>query len=648
MKYPFSQARWEQDARHFFHLPVDEFSRLQESKPSYLIGSRGTGKTTLLKALNWAERLANPSLQSQLKVVTGSENLFDGHYVGVYFKLPRTQLALIDAFVPAGDPRYPSLVGLYLAFNWVDILAEATAGLLEGEVIAYSPEDEEGAALALHNAYEDAPLVQRYLDPREVRSLRLLARAMRRLRRHFETDIQSGVGPEELVRNFPVGAPGEFADIAGKAMARLYPANHEEPWFFLVCMDEGEHLTERQQIALNSIVRVAERPLMPVVAYLSPPRPLTDTAGRMTTTNADVDLISMDRMGDKRFAKFVEGVASVRIQEAAQQPEAHLELNALLGRLAINELLLRLLKSSTDSWGQQLLAKAEANAEVPFFKERNATAPPIYQTYLVETLELELPEPQAKNWETRKQKSAEIRKKIAAAYLSICQKVGVQPLYASADMMLQMSDQCVRDFLWQMHEIFVETGDSPSEFLARTNIPVETQDKALRRASDQKISRVADSVMAEASTVTRLVDGLGLLTGLLQRPLEGRLRSGFTQHLRSNEPGAFRLPSAESFERDEDSEKTLELIRLAIDGSYLRQVSGSRETMRFRLHTSLAAHYGFSYRGAYSDTLLSLDELRRICAVSGEKERRELIAGIAARLTGDPDPQNTLPMFDEE
>lgn len=646
MKLPFSQARWEQDAQHFFHLPVDEFSRLQESKPSYLIGSRGTGKTTLLKALNWEERLDNPSLQGQLKALNGSDDLFDGHYIGVYFKLPRTQLALFDVFVGADDPRYSSLVGFYLALNWIDLLATATDGLLEKQVLNYSPDEEEAAALALFTAYEDSPLAERYLNPRVVRSLRSLKRGMQRLRRHLETDLQAGVSVQEIARNFPIGPPGEFADIAGKALLDLYPADDEDPWFFLVCMDEGEHLTEPQQIALNSIVRVAERPLMPVVAYLSPPEPLTDTAGRMTTTNADVELISMDRMGDKKFASFVEGVASVRIQEAANKADAQLDLDALLGRLAINELLFRILKTSTDPWGRDLVSRAEANADLPFYKERSAAAPPIYQTYLVEALTLDPPNPDAKNWETRKQKSAEIRKKIAAAYLSICQEVRAKPLYASADMLLQMSDQCVRDFLWQLHEIFVETGDTPDEFLARTNIPVDVQDRALRRASDQKIRRVPDYVLAEASTVTRLVDGLGLLTGLLQRPSEGRLKAGFTQHLRSNEPGAFRLPAGESYEQDEDGEKTLELIREAIDASYLKQVSGNRETMRFRLHTSLAAHYGFSYRGAYSDTVLSLGELRKICSLSGEKERNEFIAGIASRLTADAAGQDTLPMFE--
>jgi hypothetical protein len=450
------------------------------------------------------------------------------------------------------------------------------------------------------------------------------------------------------VRNFPVGQLGEFADIAGKALLQLYPPDQRNPWFFLVCMDEGEHLTETQQIALNSLIRIVERPVIPVVAYLSPPRPLTDTAGRITTTNADVDLISMDRMEDSKFANFVEGVASVRIQEAAEQPDAHLDLNALLGSLAVNELLFRLLKSSTDRWGRGLLASAESNATEPFFKERTSAAPPIYQTYLVETLGLELPKENAKNWETRKQKSAEIRKKMAAAYLSICQRIDVQPLYASADMMLQMSDQCVRDFLWQMHEVYVEVGDSPEEFLTRTDISVELQDKAFRRASDNKIRRVADFVLAETSTVTRLVDGLGRLTAALQRPSESHLRRGFTQHLRSNEPGAFRLHANESFAGDEKSKKTLDLIREAVDASYLRQIPEDRETMRFRLHTSLAAHYEFSYRGAYSDSVLSLEELRRICAVTGKKEREELIKAIAARITAGDAPQDTLPIFGQE
>jgi ABC-type lipoprotein export system ATPase subunit len=51
---------------HLYFLPNDVFSRLEQPKPTYLIGSRGTGKTTLLTALSWKEQLNNPYLSEKL------------------------------------------------------------------------------------------------------------------------------------------------------------------------------------------------------------------------------------------------------------------------------------------------------------------------------------------------------------------------------------------------------------------------------------------------------------------------------------------------------------------------------------------------------------------------------------------------------
>jgi hypothetical protein len=635
VKYPFSQARWEHDSQHFFFLPK-QFRRLEEAKPTYLIGTRGTGKTTLLRALNWEERLQNRSLQRQLHTLNDSDDYFAGHYVGVYFKLPRVQLELFDNVLGVEHPLYTNLSSLYLGFNWVDLLAEATMGLLDAGVIEFTALEERHAAQAGYQLFRDSPLVARYLGEREVRSLRELAIGIRRIRRHLERTLQGGSSLDDLGAEFPVGKLSEFADVYAKAMLELFPHDEADPWYFLVCMDEGESLTEAQQRTMNSLIRVSERPLLPVVAYLSRPRPLTETTGQLTTTNADVDVISIEDMSDREFRGFVEGVATVRIQEATQDWEVEIDLYSILGDIDLNSLLERILKTSTDSWGKELLAEAEAARDQPFYKELRSTAPPIYQVYLVKTLDIELPQEGTPSWKMRKQKSAEIRKKNAAAYLSICRRVNAQPLYASAVMLLQMSDLCVRDFLWQLHEIYLEANLSPDKFVGATGISVEAQNRAFRKASANKIDRVGDFILADPTTVSRLVDGLGKLTAGLQRPSEKRLRDGFTRHLRSNEPGAFRPPSNQDLT---DHPDIIELIHEATDASYLRLVPGKHNALRFRVHTSLAAYYEFSYRGAYSDTVLSLEELTKLCKTADEEKREDLIAKVIKRMTEEkPEP----------
>lgn len=645
MRPPFSQARWEHDSEHLFYLPREQFLWLQEAKPTYLVGTRGTGKTTLLKALNWRERLTNRSLQRQLRELSDSSDLFSAHCVGVYFKLPRVQLDLFDQLLGEDDPLYTNAVSLYLGLNWVDLMAEAVIGLLEAEVFTFSSDDERDAVARICEYFADTPGAGRYLDSANTRTLRSLAKGLRQVRRSLERDLQTGASASELAAEYPIGQLAEFADFAGHELVGLFPVGDGEPWYFLVCMDEGESLSESQQLAVNSLIRVAERPVLPVVACLTLPSPLTSTAGNMTTTNADVDVIAIDTMDRKEFREFAEGVASVRLQEATGNEVLRVTLDKLVGPLQINKLLERIIRGSTDPWGRYLLAEAEGNKGLPYFGEESADAPPIYQTFLVRELDLTVPSEDAAHWEARGQSSAEIRKKMAAAYLTICSRLRVNPLYASSSMLLGMSDKCVRDFLWQMHELYMETSATPGAFAKKSNIPVTSQDVALRRASNNKINRVGDFVLAETSTVSRLVDGLGVLTARLQRPSEAQLIAGYTRQLRSNEPGVFRIQTDDR--SNPGYPEIADLIQEAIEASYLRRVSKVKEALKFRVHSSLAAHYEFSYRGAYSETVLMLDEVRALCIVTDEIERGNMIDRIVARITQSGDPSGTLSLLED-
>ena len=89
MNSPFSLGRFEHDTRfrHAYFLPTDLYAKLATGVPTYLIGGRGTGKTTLLKAFEWRERLYNPFLQEAL-----NGNAFADSIVGIYVKLSESHL----------------------------------------------------------------------------------------------------------------------------------------------------------------------------------------------------------------------------------------------------------------------------------------------------------------------------------------------------------------------------------------------------------------------------------------------------------------------------------------------------------------------------------------------------------------------------
>ena len=81
---PFRVNRFELETSHnLYYLQADVFPLLEASKSTYLVGSRGTGKTTLLKALSWEEQLSNPFLREQLK-----GDISTRRYIGIYLRVP--------------------------------------------------------------------------------------------------------------------------------------------------------------------------------------------------------------------------------------------------------------------------------------------------------------------------------------------------------------------------------------------------------------------------------------------------------------------------------------------------------------------------------------------------------------------------------
>jgi hypothetical protein len=104
---------------------------------------------------------------------------------------------------------------------------------------------------------------------------------------------------------------------------------------------------------------------------------------------------------------------------------------------------------------------------------------------------------------------------MVAAYLSVCQDMNITVRYASAHMLLQMCDFCIRAYLAFMHEIFVEAGRPTDEFLKRL-VPNDTQTNAIKRASRQKCETIAYRGVIAPTETGRLIDALAQITAVVQ------------------------------------------------------------------------------------------------------------------------------------
>jgi hypothetical protein len=642
----FAKDRYEYDQQHLYYIPKEKYVQLEECKPVYLIGSRGTGKTTLLMALNWNERINNKQLLSQL-----ANAPFQSRYIGLYMRLPDIQLKSLEEWIQTQNKDlYDILLALYLDLNSLELLSSAIAYLFANGYIDVQPAEER---ICVQEILIDFPeLNMQWTTNDSTCTIKSLEGIFRAMRKHIERHSLLKTSLYEDMKRLPLGQVGSLSRGIAKKLGELCSCNrsqNEEPWHFKVCMDEAECLNERQQLTINTLVRCSHAPLVYIVSFVGMPEEPTRTNNpSLTLQKADRIIILLDEMEDLEFRKFAQGVASVRIQKKLQS-KWELDLEKTLGKLSINKLLHAILRDSVSPKAKDLLQKAEELAKEPFFDQRyfrdlqpdedfdvSSGAPPIYEAYLKEKLEIEFPSPtNEKKWERRRQESQEIRKRMVAAYLSICNDFGLKVRYAFADMLLQMSDKCIRDFLAQMDKLWLEMNVPIEKFLEH-RIPLTKQDRALHKASEEKKNSFPRSGVSSPSQIERIVDALARITAIIQRGSSG------VQHLKSAERGIFQMKIKDIDEpRNKD---VLNLLREAAEAGFLSNLKGEDNKWSFRVHTSLAANYGFSYRGSYYPCSVSVEEISMLHRCCDWDERNKMIEEIARRISNDR--VERTPLFD--
>lgn len=630
---PFGWHRWEHDPQHLFFVDRELRERLESPHPVYITGARGTGKTTLLRVLEWEHRLENPSLRSLL----GNDvfRVGEARLIGAYAKWPEHGLQKLHYQTEQLGPEMrSSITSIYLDLYWLEAAIDAISRIASEGIVDVSNPGREDHIAACFDAFPRT-LNGRGLSKR--RTLRDLSDAVVSAREEIENPWKFGFTIEEVARRQdPLDQLGHLGRLVGAHLVSMLPTKAGK-WYMKVGLDEAEYLSSYQLQVFNTHTRLAEFPVFPVLAFLGRPAALTSTVhSRVTIQREDVDVIDLrERLRRPRFREFAEGVTRVRLQHMGYEPK--FTLDAYLGCLDINALLYEPLAASTKKWAEDLLVTAEERKEHGLFRDhlkrsgrsrrdcqkQKAFPTPIYETYLSRKVRVEMSDEALTQREKRRQESAQLRKRMVAAYLSITKELSVDPRYASADMVLGMSDGRIRDFLMMMHGIHRAAGNEVD--LADPDRPVEInlQDSALSSFSKSKAAILPNSGVASPRKTDFLVKGLAKLTSALQRS------SPDLSHLRSSERGIFSLPIDESVRSDESAQDVIDEIREADEAGFLKIVAEQSDEIRFRVHASLAAAYLFSYRGAYYRYPLEWRQIFRLRSLEGESEMDAWVAEIA-------------------
>lgn len=666
---PFRPSRWEHQrtGRHLIWF-TDTAETLSGDKSVYVRGSRGSGKTTLLKSVCWDDLTQNESLQMQRK-------LSDFDYLGVYVKFPdhiseslsRSDWGTLYPNAPDPELELHRFFSLAVELVCAERCFTACHQLRLGEQFAISPADEFAIVSEL---LVEFPALAAFAGV-EAKTFMSAARTCRNIVRQMNEACGRGQ-VATLDSRLPPREPGEILTFIADllfARGRVRSNAGDKQVGLKFCLDDCEVLSLSQQRSLNTLVRKSRHPLSWVVSSVGSFYETSETfILQQPLTDADRRVVTLDTRDEGEFKVICQAVLSLRLlfavsSEVRESYDGRLEdffsLPKRLGYKRVNDLMATMVRRSTSPIARAVADAAEAlaaalrNRSAKLADKYNAEEGmlPYYEAYILV------------HWRGREdafatsfdgediarlQSYAELfgdagfeawlRRKQRAALLHFAAKIGFRNLNLSGwSIVVGLADGSVRDFLEIMGEIYeaycrrqpdisgVEALDRFAR--SRTVIGVPVQSKGIYTASSLYLTGISSRSELDASAVTRLLDGLGTLTTLLQSRHDdpsvlGRAERGvfsvrFFRDSSTVQPPQEASPDREiwSIIRQAELAGYIRTIDLRVaPGGPLRSPGEPRpRIIGFRLHRRFAPYFGFSYRGAYEPVSLQVEDLWPLC-----------------------------------
>ncbi|WP_342166600.1 hypothetical protein [Methylobacterium sp. SD21] len=697
---PFRPTRWEHQRDGYqliwFTRTGDE---LASEKSIYVRGSRGSGKTTLLKSVCWEDLAKNESLRLQ-------KRLSDFRHIGVYVRFPdHISSAIVSSrwaeiYPNAADPEYEF-------HKFFTLIVELTCA---ERVLTAIHELRLLNEIGINTSQEITITQQIVLEfPKILNFGQGEPRTFLDLSRFFRMIVRlmneaSGRGTiKDLSDLLPAREPGEFLTYVASQLSSAFQINSAGPMRreslrFKFCLDDCEVLSPQQQKSLNSLVRVARQPISWVVSFVGSLYDVTDTyLARQPLTDADRKVISLDARSENDFRELCQAVVSLRlffsVSEAIRErgaPKAigdFFPLDIRLGRRNINDLMLAMANRSTSpdvahliDVSQKLKQKiVRVNRKLRSRYGQRDEVLPLYETYVlllwrgrsesfattftksdeerVLSLATEFSDPAFEAWLRRKQRGALLH--FASAY-------GFRKIpYSGSNIVVSLADGGVRDFLEILGEIFenytrrhkIDPTDLTSLdrfVVSGSQIAQDIQSDGIYSASHSYFNGVSARADRESDVLSRLLEGLGHYTAILQSDPDDPTTLGRAER------GIFNIRFPQKID-DKEISSTLAVwntIKRAEVSGYIRIFEaggGDRSasiisdgiagrTVTFRLHRRFAPHFRFSFRGAYEPVVMDWNDLWALCDRESQINARGWALQMARHPSAKEAGQLSLPL----
>lgn len=593
----FFDDRWEQDRiQHFYFLGTPAYRRLSGlAKHVVLKGHRGTGKTTLLRAMDWRERLTNSHLRSAL-----GRDPFEDRVVGCFLQIKLLPVDMLDIWLrESGDQVKYTIIASYLRASWIVEICAALRGLNDAEKFAtYSDEltDLRPIAPLVWGWVPDALKIRPPASP-DTLSIDDVERIARGLLRYVrDAAAIESPAPETVLSRLDLL---ELASVA----SRIFPvlANFVArmragaPWMFRVCMDEGEFLSDDWEVAVRTLIRETDAPVYLAVSVLRSLGTTTRAVGASLSID-DREVVDLDDRPPEQMVALLNGILRARLELVGLKNPAF-DLRKFLGNPEMDELLIIAVARSETREAERLRVRLKQNPEQNLIRDHLEAIGAIRKA----------------NARSRREESAGYRKKKVAGYLHLLGSVGIErPTYAGWRIAVNMADNSVRDFirflryameLWANRDSTGVAEAALSRFLALRQLEIRIQDGALDRLGREKLESMSSTLVDPTSTaaIVKLFGEISHRTdfhskGGLARPNANRLT------VRAPSGSSFGAPTYASLQA---------LLEEAASYGYVSDLEIEDDVSSCRVNRSFARHLGFSFWKPQYETRVSFEMVGR-------------------------------------
>lgn len=682
VRNPFidTKLEYESDPVLWFSKRSEKIS--ERGKSTFVNGTRGSGKTSILRSLSTRYICEIGSLNEQL----ASRRL---NWFGVYLRL---QDAFPDVLtsrhqergdVPTREHKQAqrfAIFAQYVELLLIAAICDDLVALRDARFLKFSAGSEFDA---LQRLFAEAPVLKAYALDVPIETFRELSRLCRQtLQALFAAAVMSeGRLPGDVFRPSP---PGDLIAKASTCLVGVIRGDRFGQGAKLrikLLIDDCEVLPLEHQAYLNTLIRNTTAPVSWVIAYVGSlyDSRLTLRDNQMLS-DADREIEALDEVSESEFKVLCQRIASLRLFRALtpaarnsagiRKVEDCFDLRKRLGDPSLNRLIDETFKASlsaefaelqlkTKVWADTLGAAGLDANQRHDFELREVGEPPYTVAVAAEELRISPGQALAEMTGPTARRALEraLARKQRAAFLLIGKQLRSEILLAGERIVIALSDSCIRDFLDIMREIYdrsVKThGEGGLIKFARseTAIPIRTQSAAIYAASEAKLKGVSTIADPYGVGVARLVEALGLLTRELQTG-EGAISNPETGIYRVNWP---RLHDAYSTLGKDPKDLDDLFKRSELDG-FIREVDARdrvklrpdprlTEARLFRLHRRFAPAFGFSFRGPYAEFALSERALIELIEANKTFSQQDWIRRVAGRQELAPG-QMSLPDFD--